>query len=147
MVHYFTISNHYGVFRCFALFHGDLLAIHIVSLAAFFLVRNLHTPVIQFPFRILVWEMTFSLWHFYVLMSNGTCLGCFLKVVNTRILSVFSFLVLNAENQKRDIINVLDEREKRNHTLWIKLESLRVRIEQRSLQNIHKGLNTVKCTK
>lgn len=28
-----------------------------------------------------------------------------------------SFLVLNAENQKGDTINLLDQREKRNHTL------------------------------
>lgn len=43
---------------------------------------------------------------------------------NTRILCYcFSFLVLNAENQKIDTINLLDQNEKRNHTLWIKLES------------------------
>lgn len=29
----------------------------------------------------------------------------------------FSFLVLNAENQKGDMINLLDQREKKNQTL------------------------------
>ena len=55
-----------------------------------------------------------------------------------------SFLVLNAENQEGDTINLLDQHEKRNHTLWIKLESHScVSESNRDHYNSHKGLNTV----
>ena len=59
-----------------------------------------------------------------------------------------SFLVLIAENQKGDTVNLLDQREKRNLTLWIKLESHSfVSESNRDHYNSHEGLNTVKCTK
>lgn len=53
------------------------------------------------------------------LCPMGPAWAGFLKMFNTRTLCCccFPFLVLNAENQKGGTINLLEQREKRNHTL------------------------------
>lgn len=56
---------------------------------------------VQFPLAVLLWEIVFMTISKY--FCQWDLLGWFLKTFNIRICGVFfSFLVLNAENQKRD---------------------------------------------
>lgn len=95
-----------------ALFHGTMLAIHVVS--------SLSCPwlAMQFPVMLL-WEILSFWW------SRSQTETAWLVSLNILMLGYgfyfiyFSFLVLNAENQKGDMINLLDQREKKNQTLWI----------------------------